>query len=313
MSRIQQEGGKIVIRNNGKVEIDVHGTIHSLPERDVYVDTSILHNNLQRLEVPAALKAIEDNRSQAHARLRSLHGELACVIQYGFQLSVPFLQRVWRGVLGRSRSNILRLYFFHLATEASAITLQSWLRTFICQLNYSKLLVDYRARVYTNNVIFVQKWVRGWTKWHVYQRYKHQRLLDRMSRAATLFQALVRGFLHRRRHSTQIKHLSGARYELARDWAATTLQRVTRGFLARRLLIRSYKIRNRLPPRLLRLTEKYLLKGDLWRFIEEIGDELRVMQQQVVVALLGNNLVTLVRWRIVGTGRMRWRRRSWRR
>ena len=281
VSRIQQEGGKLVIRNKSKVEIDVHGTIHSLPEREVYVDTSILHNNLQRLEVPAALRAIEDNRLQSHGRLRGLHGDLACIIQYGFNLTVPFLQRVWRGVLGRSRSNTLRLYFFHLSTAASAITLQSWARTLACQLNYSKLLVDYRAKVYTSNIILVQKLIRGWTKWHIYQGYKQQILLDRMNEAATLFQAHVRGFLHRRKHTTLLQHLSGARHELTQEWAATTLQRVIRGYLSRRFLIRSYKIRKRLPPRLLRLTEKYLLKGDLWRFLEEIGDELRVMQLQV--------------------------------
>ena len=282
MSRIQQEGGKVVIRNNSKVEIDVNGTLHTLPERDVYVDTSILHNNLQRLEVPAAIRAIADQRLQSHGRLRSLHGELACVIQYGYQLTIPFLQRVWRGVLGRSRSKILRLYFVRLAMEASSISLQSWIRMIIRRLKYSALVVHYRAKVYTSNVIFAQKIVRGWTKWHVYQRIKQRRLLDRMDRAAILFQAMVRGFLHRKKHTTHLEQLSEAQLKLTQDWAATVVQRLVRGFLSRRLLVRSYKVRNRLPPRLLRLTEKYLLKGDLWRFIEEVGDELRVMQQQVL-------------------------------
>lgn len=304
--RIQYEGGKIVIRNNSKVEIDVHGAIHTLPEREVYVDTSILHKNLQRLEVPAALRAIIDNRLQTQAKLRRLHGDLACVIQSGYESTIPFLQRVWRGVIGRFKADTLKLRLIQLAMEASALTLQSWIRSFFVRSKYHNLVEDFRKELYNKRIIIVQKIVRRWTKWHLYQRIKEVKRLRLMNEAAIRFQALVRGFLGRRRQHTDARILNDARFELTKTWAAVTLQRIVRGFLSRRFLIHSFRVRRRLPPRLLYLTEKYLLNGNLWKFIEEVGDEVRVLRQQVsLVYRLCRNYG--FRRLIVSSGRIKWR------
>jgi len=53
------------------------------------------------------------------------------------------------------------------------------------------------------------------------------------------------------------------------------IQKVARGYIARKTVLKSMKIRHNLSTEVLRIAEKYLKHGDLWEFLKNINDELK--------------------------------------
>lgn len=282
-SRVDREGGKLLVREDEELEIDCRGMTTSLPASVRHIDTDVLHHSMQRLDVDVCLAAILERRVHTESKLRTERGELACLVQFGFECCIGFLQRVWRGALGRARARAVRHRVLRLVLHAAALTLQCWVRTVHGKCAFRELLALYRQGVWTNNAVLLQKVIRGWTKWHVYQRHKQRMREEELRRAAVLFQALARGFLARRGRVKLRGVLAKMRETLVQNWAATSVQKIVRGFLARHVLIRTLIVRKQLNPKLLHLTEKYLQKGDLWKFLEEIGFEMNVLQQKVLV------------------------------
>lgn len=60
-----------------------------------------------------------------------------------------------------------------------------------------------------------------------------------------------------------------------RDWSVLIIQKVARGYIARKTVLKSMKIRQNLSTEVLRIAEKYLKHGDLWEFLKNINDELK--------------------------------------
>jgi len=63
--------------------------------------------------------------------------------------------------------------------------------------------------------------------------------------------------------------------EETRDWSVLIIQKVARGYIARKTVLKSMKIRQNLSTEVLRIAEKYLKHGDLWEFLKNINDELK--------------------------------------
>jgi hypothetical protein len=143
------------------------------------------------------------------------------------------LQRFWRGCLGRWKASIVKYRVLLLALTSAALTIQSWARMVLRRAAFVDLLTEYRRGVHLLNAVLLQKVVRGWTRWHVYQRYKALRLLRSKHRAATRFQALARGFLCRCKYKRHLQTMADGRLVLTQNWAAVCIQRLVRGMIAR--------------------------------------------------------------------------------
>ena len=53
-------------------------------------------------------------------------------------------------------------------------------------------------------------------------------------------------------------------------WGATIIQKLARGYIARKTIVRSYKIRAALSSEVLGMAEKYLKNGDVWGLLREV-------------------------------------------
>lgn len=92
--------------------------------------------------------------------------------------------------------------------------------------------------------------------------------------AVVCFQSLIRSHQARTILCSSLKNQVNEREEEIRNWSILILQKVARGYIARKTVLRSMRIRKSLSKEVLRVTERYLTKGDLWGFLKEINDEL---------------------------------------
>ena len=92
--------------------------------------------------------------------------------------------------------------------------------------------------------------------------------------AVVCFQSLIRSHQARTILRSSLKNQADEREEEIRNWSILILQKVARGYIARKTVLRSMRIRKSLSKEVLRVTERYLTKGDLWGFLKEINDEL---------------------------------------
>ena len=96
--------------------------------------------------------------------------------------------------------------------------------------------------------------------------------------AASQFQAISRGFVNRIHVRRRLKAEAENHLVAVRAWSVQKIQKVARGFIARKAMYRSRAIRTELSRDVLRMAEKYLLKGDLWGFLRDVDDELKRAQ-----------------------------------
>jgi hypothetical protein len=87
-------------------------------------------------------------------------------------------------------------------------------------------------------------------------------------------QAIVRSKSDRRKLHRSLAVQSEAQEEEIRQWSVLIVQKVARGYIARRTVLRSMQIRKSLSKEVLRIAERYLKHGDLWGFLKDINDEL---------------------------------------
>jgi len=100
--------------------------------------------------------------------------------------------------------------------------------------------------------------------------------------AVVCFQSLIRSYRARRTLLSSLKNQADEREEEIRNWSILILQKVARGYIARKTILRSMRIRKSLSKEVLRVTERYLTKGDLWGFLKEINDELSRLNGVIV-------------------------------
>jgi hypothetical protein len=97
--------------------------------------------------------------------------------------------------------------------------------------------------------------------------------------AATGLQAAARGFIDRLRLRRSLSEAAKNQHRQLENWSVILLQKVARGYIARKTLLRSLCIRKQLSPALLRLAEKYFVRGDIWGFLKDLDEELRRSQR----------------------------------
>jgi hypothetical protein len=87
-------------------------------------------------------------------------------------------------------------------------------------------------------------------------------------------QSITRSKLARLRLRRALKTQAAEQEEEVRQWSVLVIQKVARGYIARRTVVRSMQIRKTLHKEVLRIAEQYLQHGDLWGFLKDINDEL---------------------------------------
>jgi hypothetical protein len=133
----------------------------------------------------------------------------------------------------------------------------------------------------THNVTIIQKNIRRFT---IYNKYK--RIFDRIHKrkiflSVSKFQAIIRGFLVRRRQKAALKGFRELRVKEEKEWASTIMQKYVRGYLVRKKVLKSLKIRRHVNKDLLALTEKFLTTGDLWNFLNSIDDRMNRLSKTI--------------------------------
>lgn len=279
--RVRRQGGKLYSKDKVEIEIDVNGSRKSIPSIDQFVDTDVLHNSMQRMNVQVVIPAVTAKIEECKLKRWLLRGELACLVQFGYSYAAPFIQRnVRRVIVGRKkRLHIQNLLYSSM--QAAAVTIQCFqrMKTLSRQLKQLKLATQNAKR--TKAIVLIQKIIRMWTKWHQYQVYlqKKRESLDWF--AVTKYQALIRGFLDRRRVKATIAANAMIRDTQIKAWAVSKIQKIVRGFLARKILVPSLCVRKTLSPHMLRLVESYLQKGNLWHFLKDLDAEMKRLKSEI--------------------------------
>ena len=279
--RVRKTGGRMDQSQDGEVEVDKQGTIRIIPNAEQIIDTDILHGSRQRIQVSAALPELERRIGAAQAIEDKLRGELACVIQFGFCLVAPILQRAVRGTLARMRRLIARRDLALYAMHAAAFTLQGFFRAKQGKRSFADAKAAVIGDLRTDMCLILQRNLRMLPKWYNHKKYVKQRKYDSWWFAITSFQAVIRGFIARHRVRKMKKKHKGVREVEEKLWNVELLQRVARGYIARKTIIRSLKVRKNISKRVLLLAEKYLQGGDLWGFLKEIDDEFTRLGKEI--------------------------------
>ncbi len=275
--RIRQQGGKLVVREEGDVEITSRGAIICIPFADDYIDSDILHAAMQRVKVVVVLPQARLRLERERLVVRGLRGSRSCLPQLQYCLAVPLLQRTMRTALVRRRYLRLRRNLVWEAVHAAAATLQAWARGCAARAWYRQ--AQYSRRLAA--ALLLQRVLRGCMARGRFQQLQRAQLADDKDRAATKVQALIRGVLARRRVRERIQAGMAETKKEEEGWAAVIIQRFARGYIARRTIIRSYRIRNQLSKPLLKATERYLGSGNLWGFLSEIDSLMRRLTHEL--------------------------------
>lgn len=98
--------------------------------------------------------------------------------------------------------------------------------------------------------------------------------------AVAQFQALIRGYLARLHLRQTLDVAAAQQRRRMQQWSAVTIQKAARGYIARKTVLRSLKIRHGLSQQVLRLASKYLSAGDLWGFLRDMDEELGRAQRE---------------------------------
>ena len=127
------------------------------------------------------------------------------------------------------------------------------------------------GNIKNESAIVLQRLIMSWTKWHIFKRYKTDKRARMTYFAVTKFQALIRGFTAHRRHWKSLAANAEKRTQKVKEWSAIDIQKVA--YIARKTIIKSYRVRNSLSESMLALAERYLKTGDLWGLLKEVDDK----------------------------------------
>ena len=242
--RIKREGGKLTMGlMEEDREVDAIGQVRVVHNADDVIDTDVIHGTLQRLQIHAVIPELQRRIAASKSRRQQLNAELACLLQFGFEICVPPLQRNWRKWLVRIRMPALMRRFMFLTFQAAACTIGNWARTRAKKLALQQRYTAKLAGLMNWGVVKIQKMVRRYCKYNVFRRYIKKKRWDHLNFAATQFQRIIRGFVSRRRKAKELDAFAELRKTEEQGWAATIIQKIARSYIVRRTIYKALKIR----------------------------------------------------------------------
>lgn len=280
--RIRVEGSESSSNRLGdEVEIDPQGRARTIPGADYVIDTDVLHGSKQRISVGLCKAELLKKIELILERRLKKQGELACVIQYGFEIALPALQRAFKRFVGRLRRLKMITEVVWGSRHAAAVVIQSWARQVIQFRLFAEILRAAREKRNHACAVIIQSMFRCHRWSRRFKEHLHRKFLEKQYYAATHFQAMIRGFLSRGRLTKRLEEERQARNASEREWACIVIQKIGRGYLARHRTIRSMHIRKGLSAQALQMAERYLQTGDLWGFMKEISDEFSRLNNEI--------------------------------
>lgn len=253
------------------------------------LDIDIVQDSvLQRIEVQAIVPILETAIAQKKESLYDLWEELIISTQHVFALAIVHIQKIARGFLEVRRLKYIRSEYDRRRKHFAAVEVQRvsrcflenkvvqkmiYLRKFkatlIIQCNVRRKLAtlllknlarDHFTRMSNNAAITIQSKFRSY---RLVQLESQQRLL--MEREE-----------EKRRMKTFMQR---------RDKSAVTLQRFARGMLSRRIL-HFINVEKNIHHRVRYLSEKLLLKGHVFQFLDAISSEFYRLENSMVRVLI---------------------------
>ena len=280
--RMKNMGMKYVSHDAGEMDVDEHGAIRIIPNADDVIDTDLLHGYVARLNVHLVKPAIQAKVDTIMALKRVQQMEICVVHQWGYEQTVGYLQRVWRGVLGRMACNRHRTNTVYNAQHAAAATIQMWLKMLRTQVMFSEEIAAALVDMHTRFVVNIQKTVRRFIIFAKFRRIRIQRHKDFIHHTVARFQAMIRGYFARKKVSAVQDAYSEVRAAEVKAWAIVNIQKLARGYIARNTMVKSLKIRNALSKDVLHMAEKFLKKGNLWEFLRDVDGKFRRLNNELV-------------------------------
>lgn len=250
-----------------------------------YFDTDVVHGAMQRVQagqVPAMLAPL---MQRSINQLVGAQQADNMALRYLMQLAAGQMGRIVKGFVWKLRVQRMENAFLaHLA----AISIQRIWRGYFAR---KYLMPLYWARFRTRMAVHIQRIVRGWLKRLWFKRVIRHRRRMLESAAATKIQAVVRGWgtykdreevwedaveVRRNWEVTRTRRLQRARERRwrAENLAATKIQAVVRGMLARRDAYMRKQAGFISHPKLRELADAYLSGGDLWGLLAAVNQEL---------------------------------------
>ena len=231
-----------------------------------FIDTDVLHGSMQRLKLFIAVEEARKTSAVITEKRKRAAGELACLVQYAYDLAAPYIQRNIRTYLAKKARRFQLRELVLQAMHAAAIRIQSFMRRKKAYI----VVASIPAFDFNPPAVMIQKTFRGLLGRRRFARMKRDRLLENHNRCARLIQKVWRGVMGRRLFE-KVKLENAVRLrEERRYWACVNIQRVARSYIARVTVIRSLRIRQHLSRDVMRMAERYLDRGDVWGFLQEV-------------------------------------------
>lgn len=134
------------------------------------VDTSLFHNSNQRIHIKTLIPDLKHKFQKLYTQKFMLSGELACMIQMGYQGCIMYIQKIIRGFLSRLKTNKKRILLIYLSSHIAVIMIQTWIRCIMQKKLYLKLKEIRLFKRLNFFVVFIQTLVRGWLKRKIYRK-----------------------------------------------------------------------------------------------------------------------------------------------
>ena len=256
LDRIKRSGGRLaVVKGEVEVEYDQKGVEKwRYILTDEYIDTSIIHNTEQRLKYYTALPMVNNKLIEYNNKYTIILGEYICLIQYGYELVTPHIQRLVRGIADRRCIPYIKaekIRKIQSIQHKSCIHIQCiWRRKHV----YKLIPILRAARLYTHQntiIIHIQRHIRGYIQRNKYKLILYTNYIHKVNTAATLIQAQYRGYIHRIQFThTWEMHRQQQLYKIQTN-SITIIQALFRGYFVRKYTLVSYRIRQRLSPEVL--------------------------------------------------------------
>ncbi|KAA0177109.1 hypothetical protein FNF27_01439 [Cafeteria roenbergensis] len=249
---------------------------------DVFFDTALIHGHPQRVRIHQVLATVPPIVQECMAGVRALRRTHAAITAKRQEVAGAAIVRIARGRLGRLRA-AERRYF--LTMQAAAVAIQAAYWGYIAR-RYTVPRAIARRRHLAATAI--QALARGHRTRLWFARVRQLEDFRVANQAAERIQAAWKGRLARaRKHETfaaaarekeewaerrQARLVAArARREAKRQFAATTVQRIVRGFFARR---EAYMRRQQgyvAHPRARALANAFLAGGDVWGLLAAVS------------------------------------------
>jgi len=253
------------------------------------LDIDIIQDSvLQRVEVQAIVPILESTIAQKKKSLYDLWEELIILTQHVFALAIVHIQKIVRGFVEVRRLKYIRSEYDRRRKHFAAVEVQRVSRSFLENKVVQKMIYLRKFKA----TLTIQCNVRRKLATLLLKNLARYHFTHMSNKAAIMIQSTFRNYRLVQLESQQRllmereeKKRRMKTFMQRRDKSAVTLQRFTRGMLSRRIL-HFINIEKNIHHRVRYLSEKLLLKGHVFQFLDAISSEFYRLENSMVRVLI---------------------------